>query len=184
MEVKDIFFSIGIVSSFIIGIVTLSLSFKNRRNTLREHLYKEQISFFSKFLLSVNTLNLEIENLINDPSKRKNNDFYEILQKISHEYYNYEFLIPNEISGLINNLIFKSNQFYTTFLGSDEKKTRIAYTAYFDTYSDMLNYIKGFIGTNELSLENKKLHSQGDKKTNNNILKLILEISDYTVRRM
>jgi len=177
MEVKDIFFSVGIVSSLIIGLFTLSLGFKNRRNTLREHLYKEQISFFSKFLLNVNKLNFEIESLINNTSKRQSNNFYEILETVSYDYYNYEFLIPNNISGLIHNLIFKSNQFYTSFLSMDEERIRKTYSTYFTSYTDILNNIKEFIGTNELSQENKLLHSKRDKKSMNNILKLLVEVS-------
>lgn len=181
MEIKDIVFSTGIVATLIIGLFTLALGFKNRRNTLREHLYKEQITFFSKFLLDVNKLNLEIEGLLNNPSKRKANNFYELLEVVSYQYYNFEFLIPNEISWLINNLIFKGNKFYLIYLSTDEDKIRVAYSNYFESYTDMLNYIKEFIGTNELSNENRILHSQKNKISPNNILKLIMEVSEKTL---
>lgn len=181
MEIKDVFFSVGIVFTLIVSLFTLSLGFKNRRNTLREHLYKEQIIFFSRFLFNVNKLNFEIEGLINNPDKRIHNDFYEKLDMVSNEYYNFEFLLTDEISGLINNLIFKANKFYTCFLGLNNDRINRTYSEYFDSYSSMLEYVKEFIGTNELSRENKVLHSQKDKISKNNILKLIIEISEKAV---
>jgi hypothetical protein len=159
MEQKDIFFIIGIISSLIISSLTLLISIKNRRNALREHLYKEQMMFFSKFMSSVNKLNIEVQSLMNDPEKRKNNDFEKLLEAVSYEYYNCQFLIPNEISGLMHDLIFKAERFYSVFLRTDQN-TALHYSIYFDSYSKVLDNIKTLIGTNALSKENKSLHSQ------------------------
>ncbi len=179
MDTKDYILSTGIVVSIVVSLITLSLGFKNRRNALREHLYKEQISFFSKFLLGVNKLNFEIEGLINISSKRNNNNFYELLETVSFDYYNYEFFIPTEISGLIHNLIFKADGFYLVYVSTDEAKIRTTYSNYFKSYTDMLNHIKDFIGTNELSKENSILHSQSEMPKNR-ILKLLIEVSQKT----
>jgi len=181
METKDLFFSAGIIFTTIASAITLYLGFKNRRNTLREHLYKEQFAFFLLFLKSVNKLNFEIEGLINDPEKRKQNNFYENLEVVSNEYYNCEFLLTNELSGLINNLIFQSNKFYTSYLSTNKKEYNLFYNKYFDSYTSMLNYIRDFIGTNELSKENKILHSQEGNISKNSVLKLIMEISENFV---
>ena len=176
METKDYILGGGILVTFLIGVFNFSLALKNRRNTLREHLYKEQINFFSKFLVGVNKLNFEIEGLINNPSRRSDNNFYELIQLMSYDYYNSEFIIPAEISGLIHNHIFKGNQFYSVCLTTNENKIAAAYSNYFESYTGMLNRIKEFIGTNELSTENKKLHSQNEV-SKSSILKLILDIS-------
>jgi len=178
MEAKDTFYILGIIVTVVTSSFTLMLGFKNRRNSLREHLYKEQIIFFTKFLGNVNKLNFEIESILNNPSKRSNNLFYKILEVISNEYYNYEFLIPNEISGLVHNLIFKGNQFYSMFLTTDDNKIRTTYSNYFDSYTEMLNAIKEFVGTTVLSNENKELHLKNKKISGNNILKLITEVAE------
>jgi len=49
MEAKDIFFIIGIIATLIISSQTLAFGYRNRRNTLWDHLYKEQIVFLRGF---------------------------------------------------------------------------------------------------------------------------------------
>jgi len=48
--------------------------------------------------MNVNKLNLQMQSLLNDPSKRKDNSFAELLEIASYDYYNSEFLIHNDIS--------------------------------------------------------------------------------------
>ncbi len=50
MELKDKIFAIGIIATFLIGIINIAITIKNRKNSLRESLYKEQLIFFSKLM--------------------------------------------------------------------------------------------------------------------------------------
>ena len=61
-NLKDMFYTFGILTTFILSSVNVYISFKNRKNSLRESLYKEQLSFISK-------LNSEFYNLHSDLSK-------------------------------------------------------------------------------------------------------------------
>ena len=47
---KDWFYMFGIFSTCIMSFITIIITLKNRRNTLREILYKEQIAFSSTLI--------------------------------------------------------------------------------------------------------------------------------------
>ena len=47
-ELKNLFYFFGILTSALISFLSLLITLKNRRNQLRESLYKEQINFASK----------------------------------------------------------------------------------------------------------------------------------------
>lgn len=103
----------------LIGLFNYFISIKNRRNSLREHLYKEQFNFFKEIMTAINDLNIKIHSLLNDPSKRSENDFDKLLRNVVNIYTILEFLPPEDIRGNCHNLIFKANQYYTSFLTSN-----------------------------------------------------------------
>lgn len=159
LETKDVFYIVGIISTLAIGILNYFLGVKNRRSSLREHLYKEQFNFFIKIMTAINTLNMEIQALYNDPTKRHENNFDELLNEVISIYTISEFLPPEDLRGKCHNLIFKADQYYLIFLTSEKKVYGQAYNGYYNVYSELVDGIKSYIGTKNLSNENMQLHS-------------------------
>ena len=79
-NLKDTFYLFGIFSTFIVSIVTLFIAFKNRKNSLRENLYKEQLNFVSKLTSEFYYLHSELTKINN--GKEMNQD--EIKVKIEN----------------------------------------------------------------------------------------------------
>jgi hypothetical protein len=177
VQTKDILYIIGISSTLIISILTYFLAVKNRRNSLREHLYKEQFNFFIKIMTSIHMLNMEVQALINDSSKRHENEFDKLLSNVVDIYTISEFIPPEYIRGKCHNLIFKAEQYYSCFLTADFAVYGKAYNNYYDVYSELVNSIKDYLGTQKLSKENLQLHS-----SNNTMQKLASELKERILK--
>jgi hypothetical protein len=184
MEIKDLFYIVGIISTLILSLITLYLNLRNRRNSLREHLYKEQISFFSILFVEINRLNLELDNLMNDPSKRNKNNYQEIIEGIGNIVYHKEFLIPDEIANRVLELIVQGNSFYFSFLITNESEINKQYAEYYKKQSSIILYIKEFIGTNNLSDENKNLHTKSVLFENIKMRTIISELTREIIIKM
>ena len=182
MELKDILYSIGIISTLVVSVYSLYINSQNRKNVLREHLYKEQIVLFSKIFISFNSLNDEADSLLNNPGKRKENNFNEILVDIAKDLYSSQFIIPIDITETIERLLLSSNNFYITFLGSDEAKIAAAYSEYFKNYFATLDLVKKFIGTTSLSDANRILHTKTDYSNTKKFRKVITDIVQTAIK--
>ncbi|HEA23312.1 MAG TPA: hypothetical protein ENH87_20710 [Pricia antarctica] len=172
METKDIFYIVGISSTIILSLITLNVNLKNRRNALREHLYKEQVSFLQELFKELTKMNVEFDKIFNNSDNRKNNNYQETLERIALIVYDNEFLLPNDLTILLKKLIEESQEFYLIQIGTNNEKIGKAYREYYERYYALLEYIKDFIGTNSLSIENKKLHD----KSNSTESKLLRDI--------
>lgn len=178
IETKDLFYIIGISSTILIGLMNYFISIKNRRNSLREHLYKEQFIFFKEIMTAINNLNIEIQSLINDSSKRSENDFDKLLKDVVDIYTILEFLPPEDIRGNCHDLIFKANQYYMSFLTSKFELYSKSYNTYYEAYSRLVNSIQGYVGTKNLSRENMLLH-----RTDDRLQKLSSEIANRIFKK-
>lgn len=181
METKDIIYSSVITLTLIISVISLLVNIKNRRNALREHLYKEQVSFFLRLFVSFNKLNTEIDSLYNNKDRRHNNQYHEIIQSLGLELYNNDVLIPNDITEEIKNLIVSSHDFYMSILSMNSESVDKNYDRYFSNYFKTLSYIKDFVGTNNLSSENKALHTHSRNNSARLVKEIILKITESTI---
>ena len=64
MEIKDWIYSIGLVLTFTVSVVSLFINVKNRKNAIREHLYKEQMTFFLELSKEFGVLSKYFENIL------------------------------------------------------------------------------------------------------------------------
>jgi hypothetical protein len=158
IETKDIFYTAGIAATGIIGILNLYISFQNRSNSLREHIYKEQIAIINKLFLNLHKLNKEIDELFNNPEKRKNNELDIIVTSIGDIMFENQFLLPNKVTELINQDIRCASEFYKSVITNGGVNKGTFYKTYFTTYNDSLILIKGYYGINNLSRKNRNLH--------------------------
>lgn len=160
METNNIFIIFGIIASFVVSVITLLITVKNRRNNLRELIYKEQIQFFARLFIELNELNTKLDDLLDEPTEE--NDFNDTIKKIELNLYNGEFLIPDNINSLAVNLITYSNSYYLLLLTGSSHEITKSRSIYYSKYYDFLKYVKEFIGTDKLSIENKNLHSKNE----------------------
>lgn len=177
MNTKEILYVVGFISTFTISLLSLYISQKNRRNALREHLYKEQISFFLKLVTSLNILNREIDSVFNVIEKNNQNRYHEILEEIANVFYDHEFIIPSEISLKIKHIIVESNKFYLSITQGDRGERNDSYLSYYNKYDNLIDSVKSLIGTDTLSSENRRLHSKLNTLSSIQFRKIIEDIT-------
>lgn len=155
-------FSINIANFFAVAISTgaLIITYKNRRNGLREKLFHEQVSAFKELSLKISRL----ESLIMDynaDKKTSGNEYEEIREKIwsaSDNFQDYytaiEIFIPDEVDKqfityhkYIDAVIKKINS------GQEE----IDIVEWANENYAVQESIRDFIGLDNLSKENKRL---------------------------
>lgn len=158
MEPKDYFYVFGIIASFLIGLFNIRMMLKNRRNAMREHIYKEQIKTITELVLRFNKFNLEIDSLINNIDKKKENDFQEKFEKLGNFLFENQFILPNDIITLSNNALTKSSEFYYEYLSTQNVSEIDSYEIYYSAFNGFLVYARGYFGIDSLSLENQKIH--------------------------
>ena len=90
MDNKELLTFLAIAVSLILGVVNLFIMLKNRRNAIRDHLYKEQMSFFIQLNKEFTEVSIMIDDLkINIPDNEDLTE--EILHNMdekSQEIYN------------------------------------------------------------------------------------------------
>lgn len=156
MELKDVFYIVGILSTFIIGLLNYLNTTKNRRNFLRELVYKEQFQILGKLNSELHILNLSlIENLKfrNDLQKNK----LKILE-IESIIYSNSHLLPTELITKCKELILISEEFLD--LLSDELKYSFlneCYDRFNEKYWNLQQSIVKSLGVSELFNENNNL---------------------------
>lgn len=150
-NLKDTFYLFGIFSTFIISIVTLSIAIKNRKNSLRENLYKEQLNFVSKLTSEFYHLHSELTKINNGKEIAIN----EIQEKIENIFC---VMFSNTHLGCDNILIKASTTLDSVndFLKSSETKNETLEN-YFKNFRELTNIIRNQMGVHPLSKENEKL---------------------------
>lgn len=162
METKDLMYGIGLLLTFGASIASLVISIKNRKNALREHLYKEQMAFFMKFTSEFS----DVGNLIDDIAEeqmfsKKQDDELEVLQNNIHRLLDiHDFIVPDEIYSSINDVIHKLGDLHSLAIRSNGKIKDEDVDLYFNSYFNMVEDIKLFAGVDELSEENKSLYQK------------------------
>jgi len=156
MEIKDYILAIGITTTFLISVYNLYLSVKNRKNTLREHLYKEQLAMCGKLINAFYLMNTEISkgffNYNVDYQK-----VTEFAENIGYIIFQNEYLAPDSLLTLANDTVTSSQDFLDASL-QDAKKFQEEYERYFQHYYSLITFIRDYFGIKDLSKENQKLY--------------------------
>ncbi len=155
-NLKDFFYLFGIFSTFIISVFTIYIANKNRKNSLRESLYKEQMNFISK-------LTNEFYYLHSDLSKLRNNHKIEIeetrlkIEKIFGVMFSNTHISPNEILIKSGDTLDSVGLFLNQYDINKPELLELNFNTYFSNYTELLNIIRIELGVNSLSKENQKL---------------------------
>ena len=157
METKDWITLGGILLTLSISVYSLVINIRNRKNAIREHLYKEQINFFLKLGKEFTELNNELYSYTNniDLNKTVSERYLKGIDQIDSMFESHNYIIPNELYLLISktiSLAFKLT-YYNPYSELDKKAKEI----FDEAYSRMEDEIREFIGVDYLSEENRKL---------------------------
>ncbi len=157
MESKDWFYIIGIAVSVILGFFNLYFLKINRRNALREHLYKEQLNLCLKLPEKFSVLS----NLFYDCSRtiitndQIKDDMDKLLAEIELLTEQAEIIMPDElITQLTKTELLASRLSVEAF---EDRLTKERIKEFHYAYFDLTDLIREHIGVDKLSLENKKM---------------------------
>lgn len=177
MELKDLITLIGVLTALALGTVNLIYTVKNRRNSIREHLYKEQISNTYKIFEQFSKLNQEIDDAINNQSKRHDNQVENLQNETISLIYSLEFILSNDFLIVSKDTLKEVTQFYLEYLSTNEERASKAYKKYYDKYYDLVRLTREQFGIEVLTKENETLH-----KLPSNNKRLIKDISDEALK--
>lgn len=140
MEIKDAIYIIVILGTLIISIVSLRINLRNRRNGMREHLYKEQMTYFIALskelhLLSETFLKVELNGVLTEAEDKQIDAVFETIDTLTEGH---EIITPEEIRTSLR------------------KVFRIAYAI-------NLKVIKGPISIEDMKLYNEAIFELSDK---------------------
>lgn len=160
METKDWLYFFGLLLTFGVSVTSLLINIKNRRNAIREHLFKEQFLqlqiIYQEFRTLIDiTPYIYVYNRINAEEKHK--DFFIQLEKIKSLVNNQSLIIPAQLMSVFNKC---TDQAYDLVLLWEEKKGNVGPkdgVKFTFAYFDICDEIREFIGVDKLSDENRKL---------------------------
>ncbi len=164
MEIKDSIYCIGLILTFGVSLFSLIINIKNRRNSIREHLYKEQMSYFIKLSRE---LHLALE-MFYDVSRRKilDDDTNNQIEKHSDEIYllteTYDFITPDDLISAINLAIKKGDELHLKAIKG--QITKIDISDFQDAYFNLVEDIRDQLGVDRLSDENKKMYQRSNSE--------------------
>jgi hypothetical protein len=156
---KDYFYIIGIIASVLFSLFNYRISIKNRRNSLREHIYKKQLEVLTELCLKINSLNSEIDKMINNSAMRAKNDYEIKVDAVGKIMFDNQFILANDVITLSNNLITKSTEFYESYLSFEKGKVEIKYKEYFSEFFTLITSIRKDFGIDNLTKENQKIYN-------------------------
>lgn len=160
METKDWITLGGILLTLGVSVYSLSINIKNRKNAIREHLYKEQIDFFVKLCKEFTELNNLIPSLFTKNEefhKEVLKQFFEKASMIDELFESHNYIIPNDHYLLISKTMSEVYKILSIEFKKDEIFKREIYENYKKVYSILEDEIREFIGVDYLSEENRKL---------------------------
>ena len=155
-NLKDTFYLFGIFSTFIISVLTIIIAIKNRKNQLRENLYKEQLNFIGK-------LTTEFYHLHADLTRIKNGTEISRIETGAKIENVFRVMFSNTHIGSDNILIKASstlnclNEFLKNIEEKNSEMANVNFEAYFKNYKELTNIMRNEMGVHSLSKENEKL---------------------------
>ena len=159
MEINEILSSIGLpIAAIAISGISLYISVKNRRNGMREYIYKEQLDLYFGLFLQIS----KIQELLEDYQDNNNKLDDKEVKKLQIEIDTYDYIFSKYII-VVPNKIFKPIMkiFHAAQLiiqSIDKKENADKGIKEFDTlYHDLIKEVQEFAHIKELSDENHKL---------------------------
>lgn len=154
-NLKDMFYTFGILTTFILSSVNVYISFKNRKNSLRESLYKEQLSFISK-------LNSEFYNLHSDLSKLEKSqnlqlDTKDKIEIIFGVMFSNTHISSDVILTSATNTLNSAIDFLNNLNFENQRTVNEKFNVYFENYKNLRTVLRNELGVKSLSEENQKL---------------------------
>ncbi|HRI32852.1 MAG TPA: hypothetical protein PLD02_03795 [Saprospiraceae bacterium] len=163
MDNKELLALIGISVSIILGVINLYILIKNRRNPIREHLYKEQMAFFIRLNKEFISISLLIDNLKAEVPRKLEltQDVIDFIDSKSQEIRNmvtqHDFIIPNAVYNSTYMLFTQIGDFTCSLMTCDEKAIKIEYDKYSESYYNFIEDLRVIMGIDKLSQENMNL---------------------------
>jgi methyl-accepting chemotaxis protein len=154
---KDIIYIIAISLTAVISIINLYYTVKNRKNPLREHVYKEQLVGAGKLIAAFYQLNNEISRIFN-AREISNDNLQEMIEKVGESIYQYEHIMVNEIITLANEVVTGSDSFFLAIGSGKLEEINMNYENYFKSYFSLIQLLRDTFGIDELSKENQSLY--------------------------
>lgn len=168
MQTRDVIYIVGIMLSITLGVFSFFISIKNRRNAIREHIYKEQFNFFLKVLNELNlALTIFYDSFANKklvPEKDK--ELETIFAKLYQLQDTHDFITPNEIVFDLTNVIMQADNLHVKAIKNPITEEEIS--TLHNNYFKLEDKIREFFGSDKLSDENRKLYQRRVKKTKPN----------------
>lgn len=166
MELKDYLYIVGILVTLLIGILNFRILQSNKKNSMREYIFRQQIEVISKLFIQLNILNSIIDKLCNNDLKNSDIDFIEEIEKVETIVYENEFILTNEILVKLTNVLDKATQFYNSSLSDNRIEINEFYKRYYKGYDIFLNEARLSFGIEYLTKENQRLHKTTVKINN------------------
>lgn len=155
MNLKDIFYVVGIISAFIIGATNIYIALKNRRNSLRENIYKAQLNFISDLLKQFYLLHHDLTRL--SSNKAINENPRDKIESIFKTSFSNMHLSSEQTLNQISETLNKSLDFINC-KDSTEKEQK--FQDYFRNFRSLISLLRKELGTDPLSTENQLLHKR------------------------
>jgi hypothetical protein len=155
-NLKDTFYLFGIFSTFIISVATIIIAIKNRKNPLRENLYREQLNFIAKLTTEFYHLHADLTRIKNGTEISRIETGAKIENVFAVMFSNTHIASDNiliKASATLNSV----NEFLKN---NEDKNTEMAkenFEAYFKNYKELTNIMRNEMGVHSLSKENEKL---------------------------
>jgi len=154
---RDIIYILAISITALLSIINLYYTVKNRKNPLREHVYKEQLLGVGKIMAAFYQLNNEISRIFN--AKEVQNDNLQVLiEKVGESIYQYEHIMIDEIITLANEVVTQSDSFFIAISSGKLEEINLNYDNYFKSYFSLIQLLRDTFGIDELSKENQSLY--------------------------
>ncbi|WP_291067299.1 MULTISPECIES: hypothetical protein [unclassified Empedobacter] len=157
-------------AAFAISIIALMISLKNRRNGIREHIFKEQFNAVKDLIIKINEFTFIIEckgvDDFSDDDLLKLND---IKEKAKELFFSYQFLIVETKN--INDMIYNQLQQMDRIIGIVQGKENYIkslnkygrelyigiYEDYFEKENKLLNKVQKQFHIKKITKENRKI---------------------------
>lgn len=162
MELKDWIYSIGLILTFGVSVFSLILNIKNRRNAIREHLYKEQFAYFIKLSEILGRLVKCYEDVLLEGELLEGK--YSEIEKLNFSMElltdQNDLIIPNEIISILYKVESESRKLESIIFTKSGDIVGEDLEPFYKVYDELLEDIRAFMGVDALSDENKKLYNK------------------------
>lgn len=138
---------------------TYKLNVENRKNALREHLYKEQIEFFKILSKQIVVLYYHFDDaqIAKNWNKAKDDLIEQELDKLDRLFDENMIVHPNDhVFDAIHNVIIKANDLLMALINLENNVPDKTFDSFFDSYAILVDVIRDFANIEELGEENKK----------------------------